>query len=188
MTDSHWRLCPPELDNDDRFLEAVAELHEELYRKHFLHDPMTNADVGFQLRALRRVESWRLVLVLTPWMLSRLMVPSRDPGFEIPGEWRAENRQGADYVLLGPKLSVNLLGTPQTVHLNYHPVLGHYLLQPIALSMTDYRSADEVFQAWNHVIQTRDRNMEKARRDCAWQKEVSRREFFGRLGKGRSED
>ena len=54
--------------------------------------------------------------------------------------------------------------------------------------MTDYRSADEVFQAWNHVIQTRDRNMEKARRDCAWQKEVSRREFFGRLGKGRSED
>ena len=188
MTQSHWHLCSPTLDDDDRFLEAVVDLHEGLYRKYFLDDPMTNAAIGFQLRAFRHIEGWRLVLVLAPWMLSRLLVPTRDPELEIPEAWRAENRTDADYVLLGPKLSFHLLETPQTAHLNFHPTLGHYLLQPIVLAMTGYQSPDEVFQAWNHVIQTRDENMEKLRKDCAWQKEVSRREFFGRLGKRRSED
>ena len=188
MTDSHWHLCPPELDDDDRFLEAVAGVHEELYQKYFLDDPMTNAGIGFQLRAFRRIENWRLVLVLAPWMLARLIVPSRDPGLEIPQAWWEENRGGADYVLLGPKLAFDLLGTRQSAHLNFHRTLGHYLLQPIVLSMAEYRSPEEVFQAWSHVIQTRDHNMEKFRKDCVWQKEVSRREFFGSLGKRRSED
>ena len=136
---------------------------------------------AFSYRAFRRIEGWRLVLVLTPWMLSRLIAPSGDPGVEIPEAWRAEHRRDADYVLLGPKVSFELLQTRQTAHLNFHPTLGHYLLQPIALSMTGYASPDEVFQAWNHVIKTRDENMEKFRKDCPWQKEVSRREFFGRF-------
>ncbi len=188
MTRSAWCLCPLTLDDDDRFLEAVIGLHEELYQRYFANDPMANHGIGFQLRAFRRIEGWRLVLLLTPWMLSRLIAPSRDPGVEIPGAWHAERRGDADYVLLGPKVSFDLLQSRQTAHLNFHPTLGHYLLQPIALSMTGYESPGEVFQAWNHVIKTRDDNMEKFRKDCPWQKEVSRREFFGRFKGGRSED
>lgn len=163
-------------------------VHEELHVSHFADDPMTNPDIGFQLRAFRRNRDWRLVLVLTPWMLSRLISPLRDPGVELPATWQAERRIHSEFVLLGPKVSFELLGSRQTAHLNFHPALGHYLLQPIVLSMSAYKSPDEVFEAWNHVIQTRDENMEKLRKDCPWQKEVSRREFFGRLARRRSDD
>ena len=54
--------------------------------------------------------------------------------------------------------------------------------------MGGYKSPQEVFDAWDHVIKTRDENIEKLRRDCPWQKEVSRREFFGRFKPGRSKD
>jgi hypothetical protein len=74
-----------------------------------------------------------------------------------------------------------ILGQSQQAHLNYHPLLGHYLLQPIALNMEPYASPEAVFEEWNQVIRTRDENMEKHRRDCPWQKEVSRRELFERL-------
>ena len=158
-------------------------LHEELYTCHFADDPLVNRDIGFQLRAFRHIGEWRLVLVLTPWMLSRLITPLRDPGIEIPAAWQAGNRMDSDFVLLGPKVSFEMLGGRQTAHLSYHPTLGHYLLQPIVLSMTGYKSSEEVFKAWNHVIQTRDENMEKFRKDCPWQREVSRREFFGHFKK-----
>ena len=52
------------------------------------------------------------------------------------------------------------------------------------MNMEQYRSADEGFAAWNEVIRTRDENMARMQRDCPWQKEVSRREFF-RLGRGK---
>lgn len=114
-------------------------------------------------------------------MLARVLVPERDPGIEIPSSWRAEMRRNEEFQLLGPTVLVDLLGQQQPAHLGYHPRLGHYLLQPLAMNMEEYRSADEVFAAWNQVIRTRDENMAKMQRDCPWQKELSRREFF-RLG------
>jgi hypothetical protein len=83
--------------------------------------------------------------------------------------------------MLGPNLRFDLLGQPQQAHLNFHSRLGHYLLQPICLDMKPYRDADAVFEAWNQVIHIRDENMEKARRDCPLQKEISRRELFRRI-------
>jgi hypothetical protein len=47
--------------------------------------------------------------------------------------------------------------------------------------MKPYPSADAVFEAWSQVIRIRDENMEKAKRDCPLQKEISRRELFRRL-------
>ena len=44
-----------------------------------------------------------------------------------------------------------------------------------------YHDADAIFEDWNQVIRTRDENMEKARRDCPMQKEISRRELLRRL-------
>ena len=48
--------------------------------------------------------------------------------------------------------------------------------------MEGYDSPEAVYHAWEQVIRTRDGNMERYRKDCPWQKEVSRRELFTRLG------
>ncbi len=179
-----WHRCPPELREDEPFLAAVTELHRELYRQHFSHDPAVNPALGVEIRAFRHTGEWRIFLLLTPWMLTRILVPDRDPGVVIPPAWQAGARREEEFQLLGPTVSVDLLGQRQSAHLGYHPQLGHYLLQPLAMNMEEYRSADEVFAAWNEVIRTRDENMAKMQRDCPWQKEVSRREFF-RLGRGK---
>jgi hypothetical protein len=105
-------------------------------------------------------------------------LPTHPPKLELPGGWSAEERQEADYLVLGPRLDFQLLDQPRQAHLNHHPRLGHYLLQPLILNMAGFDSADAVFEAWNRVIRTRDENMEKMRRDCPWQKDVSRRELF----------
>ncbi len=179
-----WRPCPAGLKDDAAFVDAVRSLHEDVFQRYFAADPTANHALGVQLRAFRRLDQWRLLLVLAPWMLSRLLVPDRDPGLEIPGKWGAECRADADYQVLGPQLKLDILGQSRQAHLNYANSLGHYLLQPIALNMSMYDSADAVFEAWNQVIRTRDENMEKHRKDCSWQKEISRRELFGRLRGG----
>lgn len=176
-----WHCCPSELSQDDAFLGAVVEVHRALHAQYFSGDPAVNPRLEVQARAFRRLEGWRVLLVLTPWMLARLLVPDRDPGLSLPEGWSAAARRDAPYQVLGPLLRLELLGQAQTAHLNYHPRLGHYLLMPLALDMAPYASPEAVFAAWDQVIQTRDANMEKHRRDCPWQTEVSRRELFRRF-------
>ena len=142
---------------------------------------MVNMNLPIQQRAFRRIEGWRALLLLTPWMLARLLFPDDTPPLEIPGGWSADERQGVDYLVLGPRLDFMQLGQPQQAQLNSDPALGHYLVQPICLDLAPYRDAAAVFEAWNQVIRTRDENMEKARRDCPLQKEISRRELFRRI-------
>ena len=52
-------------------------------------------------------------------------------------------------------------------------------IQPFMDYLTDTVGVE--FEAWSQVIRTRDENMEKARRDCPLQREISRRELFRRL-------
>ncbi|MDD5331120.1 MAG: hypothetical protein PHX38_14065, partial [Sulfuricella sp.] len=99
----------------------------------------------------------------------------------IPPGWAAAERAASPFLVIGPLLDFTILGGAQKAHLNYLPELGHFLLQPLVQSMEGYASADAVFAAWNEVIKTRDRVMEEQQRECGWQKEVSRRELFGRL-------
>ncbi len=181
MTDRDWRICPPALADDEALGRAVVGTHRAVLRDQLSGDPMLNAALGVQLRALRRIEGWRVLLLLTPWMLARLLFPDDRPPLEIPRGWSANERQGSDYLVLGPRLDFVLLGQPQQAHLNYDPALGHYLVQPICLDLAPYRDAAAVFEAWNQVIRTRDENMEKAKRDCPLQKEISRRELFRRI-------
>ena len=176
-----WRVPPAELADDQALGRTVLEVHRDILRKQLAGDPMLNRALPVELRALRRIENWRVLLLLTPWMLARLLLPDEPPELEIPLEWSAQARGDGDYLVLGPNLSFDLLGQPQRAHLNYHNRLGHYLLQPICLDMKGYQSADAVFEAWNQVIRTRDENMEQAKRDCPLQKEISRRELFRRF-------
>jgi hypothetical protein len=166
---------------DDALGRAVLDAHADILHEQLAGDPMLNMALPVELRALRRIDKWRVLLLLTPWMLARLLFPDEASEFEMPPGWSARERSSADYLVLGPKMRFDLLGQPQQAHLNYHPRLGHFLLQPICLDMKPYGNADAVFEAWNQVIRIRDENMEKAKRDCPLQKEISRRELFRRL-------
>jgi hypothetical protein len=176
-----WCGLPPERADDAAFIETLLEVHATLFADHFSGDPAINERMGIEVRAFRRFEGWRLALVLTPWMLARVLIPDRDPRLPLPPEWTTAARHGAPHQVLGPAMSFSILGQDQQAHLNYHPWLGHYLLQPIALNMAPYASPNAVFDAWGEVIRTRDENMEKHRKDCLWQEEISRRELFSRL-------
>ena len=181
MTEAAWQICPPDLVDDDALTAAVIEVHRAILDEHLKGDPMLNLALGIQLRAFRQIEGWRVLLLLTPWMLVRLLFPETPPVPSLPEGWRAAERGDADYQVLGPRLDFRLLGQPQQAHLNYHPRFGHYLLQPICLNLEPYSDAEAVFEAWNAVIRTRDENLAKARRDCPLQEEVSRRELFTRF-------
>jgi hypothetical protein len=181
VSDAGWQCSSPELADDDALGRSVLEAHLEILEGHLLGDPMLNTGLPLQVRAMRRIDTWRVLLLLTPWMLARLLFPDRPLESDLPPGWSADERHDADYLVLGPNLRFDLLGQPQQAHLNFHPRLGHYLLQPICLDMKPYRNADAVFEAWNQVIHIRDENMEKARRDCPLQKEISRRELFRRI-------
>lgn len=182
MDDSGWQLCAPELREDEQaFVAEVLKLHRGLYDKHFAQDLLANHRLPIQVRAFRQTGDWRIFLLLCPWMLSRCVSPKRDPGIPLPAGWEGTARAGADFILLGPALSFRLLETEHKAHLNFAPQLGHYLLQPLVLSMAQFENAEAVFEAWNGVIETRKANMEKMQRRCKWQEEVSRREFFHRF-------
>jgi hypothetical protein len=174
-----WQLPPSALLEDDAALTATVErIYDRLYEQLFQHDLVINHALPIETRAARRVGDWRVFLLLTPWMLARTLVPGTPPALTFPSEWQRSERAGADAVVLGPLLQFSLLDTAQKAHLNYDAVLGHYLLQPLVLAMEPFRDAGEVFSAWNDVIRTRDENMRKMERECRWQQEVSRREFF----------
>jgi hypothetical protein len=175
---ARWQPPQPAIKGEAELQEAVLAVHQALYREQLSQDPLCNGNLPIELRACRTLEQWQLMLLLTPWMLARLLLPTHPPKLELPGGWSAEERQEADYLVLGPRLDFQLLDQPRQAHLNHHPRLGHYLLQPLILNMAGFDSADAVFEAWNRVIRTRDENMEKIRRDCPWQKDVSRRELF----------
>jgi len=177
--EASWQIIGSTID-DDRFVSVVREVHESLFHRYFAEDPAINAALGVDCRAFRRLGDWRVMLVITPWMLARLLFPERAPKSAIPPGWNAAERAVADYEVLGPVMEVALLGQSQRAHLNFHPRLGHYLLHPLCLNMVPYETKDDVFEAWNHVINTRDRNMERMQRECGVQKEISRRELFKR--------
>lgn len=181
MTEVPWQPYPPALAQDEALAQTMLGAHQAIVSGQLAGDPMLNTALPVQIRALRRIDDWRVLLLLTPWMLARHLFPDGPPAIAIPADWSADARRRADYRVLGPSLDFQLLGQSQRAHLNYHPALGHYLLQPICLDMQPYRDAAAVFEAWNQVIRIRDENMEKARRDCPLQKEVSRRELFRRL-------
>jgi hypothetical protein len=179
---SDWQISPLVASDDAHLAAGVRARFEELYRSRFGDDWQVNHDLPVDVRAFRRSEGWIVFLLLTPWMMARIYLPEVAPGLALPPGWTPAERAGAPFVVIGPALSFEMLGGEQKAHLNYLPGLGHFLLQPLVQNMQAYASADTVFEAWNDVINTRVRAMEQMKRECLFQREVSRREFFTRFG------
>lgn len=182
MSEAAWQLGPLAAVGDAQVIAGVRDCFDGLYHRHFGDDWQVNHELPVEVRAFRRSEGWCVFLLLTPWMMARVYLPEHVPKLALPAGWSAAERTEAPFVVIGPTLGLTMLGGEQKAHLNYQPELGHFLLQPLVQSMAAYASADAVFEAWNEVITTRARAMEQMKRECTWQREVSRREFFTRLG------
>lgn len=181
MNSAEWARTPAALTADDALLHAVEEIHRDQHRRCFDGTSDANPRLHIETRALRRIGPWRIFLLLTPWMLARLLFHDRSAPIDVPAEWSAAARARSSDIGIGPAISFTLLGSPQKAHLNYHPQLGHYVLQPLVLAMDHYANADAVFAAWDEVIKTRDANMKRRQLHCPMQEEISRREFLSGL-------
>jgi len=179
LADCGWKLGALPENDDQAVIAAVGKSFGEIYRRHFSNEFHVNHNLPIDIRAFRRSDGWCVFLLLTPWMMARVLLPERDPGLPVPAGWSADERAAAPFLVIGPQIEFTLLGETLKGHLNYLPELGHFLLQPLVQSMAQYESAGAVFAAWDEVIKTRDRVMEEKKRECGWQKEVSRREFLG---------
>ncbi|MEY6431508.1 [NiFe]-hydrogenase assembly chaperone HybE [Thioalkalicoccus limnaeus] len=178
---SGWQLLAADRLDEASLTAAVIAAHRRILDELRRSDPLLNTALGIEVRAYRPLDDWRVLLLLTPWMLARLFVPQQPPPIPIPPGWSASERRDAPYQVLGPALEIRLLDQPQRAHIHHDPDLGHYLLQPLCLDMTPYRDAEACFDAWAEVIRIRDENMEQAQRDCPLQRDISRRELFARI-------
>lgn len=186
MSTRTWQPCPTSIDDETGMQERLREVYLELYQRYFADDLLLNHALSIETRFYRRSEEWGVCLLLTPWMLARLFLTNTAPEIELPPGWGAEERAAeerahGDYLVIGPAVTFPLFETPLKAHLNYHPRLGHYLVQPLIQGMQNFASADEAFAAWKEVIARRDRHILERNANCPWQKEVSRREFFTSL-------
>ncbi len=180
MPETAWQLSAVAALDDEAVAAAVEARFGEI-RDAFAEEELGNPGLPVLVRAVRRTEGWCVFLLLTPWMLSRVFLPESQPALSLPEGWSAAERTGQPYQVIGPALPLSLASGTQRAHLNHDPLLGHHLVQPLVQALAQFDSADAVFGAWNEVIATRDRVMAEQKRDCPWQKEVSRREFFSRL-------
>ncbi len=183
LYDSSWIPGPQCLHQDDSLKTLVTNVFADVYERSFADDPLINHRLPIEIRALRDIEDWRVFLLLTPWMLSRIYLRTEEASINVPPAWQVENRIGEPYLVVGPQVGFCLLEHEQLAHLNYHPELGHYLVQPLILHMEGYANAEQAYQEWNTVIETRNENMRKRQAECRCQEEISRREFFTRLGR-----
>ncbi len=177
---SHWQLMNA-AKNDDEIVTQVTEIFTEIYHNYFIDELLVNHHLPIEIRAFRYTDIWYIFLLLTPWMLARVFLPNHEPELEIPPDWQAEKRVNQPMTVIGPAMSLAILGGKEQAHLNYHPKLGHYLIQPLVQSMEQFNAPDDAFNAWNEVIKTRNRVIEEQKKRCDWHTEVSRREFFAKL-------
>lgn len=186
MIRSEWQPTPAGLARDAALLDAVEAVYRDQHRHRFADEANANPLLTVQTRALRRIDEWRVFLLLTPWMLARLFFHDGAAPLAVPPDWSAAARGDRDDTVIGPALTFTLHNGPQQAHLNFHAHLGHYLLQPLMLAMHGYTSPEAVFAAWDQVIKVRDENMARMRKCCPMQEEISRREFLsGVRGGGR---
>lgn len=181
----YWQSCAAPLRDDQALCEAILTVYQDLYQHYFTNLPTINPRLPIELNAFRRIDQWRVFLLLTPWMLVRLWVPEGATGFAVPQGWSAEERDNASYTLLGPVFKLIVLDSQQKVHLAYYRQIGHYFIQPLILSLTAYDSAGAVYHAWRQVIQARIEKLKRLKKTSQWQSEVSRRELFSKLVKSR---
>lgn len=164
--DSQWQLI--EANTLQQAHELITETFKNTYHKSFEEAWMgVNHDLKVELRGLKFVDGWISGFLLTPWMLCSLYIPVLGrPDIEIEPEWLAQNRKQQEYMVIGPLKTFDVGGASQKANLNYHPKLGHYLLQPLVQIMDKYSDNESAFSAWSEVINFRKAHYEKIEQEA----------------------
>lgn len=180
-----WQPGPTAHMDGDMLMATVERLFQEMLEEHFSEDPAFQSELPVQIRALREIEGWRALLLLTPWMLCRLLFPPEAAELELPEGYDPASRglEGEKFELLGPIVEFNLLESKQKAHPSFLAGLGCFFIQPLILNLQPFSTADEVFGAWNRIIRTRDENRKRLNVKSAWHEEVSHRELLARPAK-----
>lgn len=160
---------------------AVETAFGKMSDRHFSTDLGINPALPIQIRSFREIEGWRSLLLLTPWMLARLLFPPETAELELPPQWNPKSASTDEFELLGPIVEFFLLGSKQKAHPVHIAELGTFLVQPLILNMLPFSKPEEVYEAWNRVILTRDENRKRLNVRSQWHEDVSRREFFSRM-------
>ena len=149
MPETTWQILPQHLHSEMRFNLALLIAHRQIFDRYMAGDALVNKALGFHLYGYQQQGIWRQIQILTPWMLARLWFSDSPPDIPVP----ENSPKGDDYQPLGTEINLPEELGRGVAYLNYHPTLGHYLLQPITLDMTGYETAQEVFDTWSHDLQ-----------------------------------
>ncbi|WP_029407660.1 [NiFe]-hydrogenase assembly chaperone HybE [Thiomicrorhabdus sp. Milos-T2] len=159
----YWQLIPANTLKEAH--DLIIHSFEHTYHKNFEDQWMgVNHDLQVEMRGIKFVEGWITGFLLTPWMLCNLYIPvhpEKTLSFDIEPEWQASAQSDQDYVVIGPLQEFSVGGQAQKAYLNYHPELGHYLLQPLVQIMDKYPDNERAFGAWSEVIAFRKAHYEK---------------------------
>jgi hypothetical protein len=149
---SDWQLTD---SAQQAVLPALLEsTFAKLYNDDFADAMMgINHKLKVEVRGWHRKDDWAMGVLLTPWMLTKVYIPLSIPkDLDIPAGWSADERQNAAYVVIGPLMNLMIDGQAHAVHINYHPQLGHYAVQPLVQKMNSYVDNEAAFAAWGEVL------------------------------------
>ncbi|WP_321323135.1 [NiFe]-hydrogenase assembly chaperone HybE [Thiomicrorhabdus sp.] len=171
---SDWQLIEAKTLQEAH--DFIIDVFENTYHKNFEEEWMgVNHNLNVELRGLKFVDGWVTGFLLTPWMLCNIYIPVlQQPEISIEAEWLAQQRANQDYVVIGPLKSFVIGGSSQKANLNYHPQLGHYLLQPLVQIMDKYANNESAFDAWSEVIAFRKAHYEKIEREALAKTELDK--------------
>jgi len=151
MTIAHQRLDV----SFDEMPEQIKQAFSHVYSDDFANAMMgVNHLLSVEVRGWHEKAGWGMGIILTPWMLAKIYLPLTDASVTqlIPEDWQATARQKQSYVVIGPLQPLIIDGQTHTTHLNYHPELGHYWLQPLVQNMARYSDNESAFAAWGEVL------------------------------------
>lgn len=143
-------------DSEDSLETVILQVFNQVYNADFADAMMgINHQLKVETRGWQKGEQWKEVWLLTPWMLARVFFPThadRLADKSLPLDWCAETRQQEPYTVIGPLMPIQVEGKTIQTHLNYHPQLGHYWVQPLVQNMMKYANNESAYQAWGEVI------------------------------------
>jgi hypothetical protein len=152
---THWQVFH-EAQSAMPLDTAVSQVFTQVYNDDFADAMMgINHRLSVDLRGWQEGEQWKEVWLLTPWMLSRVFFPMTADVLadkSLPEDWQAESRLDQPYCVIGPLMPILIDGKAIQTHLNYHPLLGHYWIQPLVQNMMKYADNESAYQAWGEVI------------------------------------
>ncbi len=152
---SNWQLIDSVIA--DNLPELLEKTFAQLYNDDFADAMMgINHKLKVEVRGWHVKDNWAMGVLLTPWMLTKVYIPLSTPDApEVPADWQADARHNKPYVVIGDLMTLTIEGQAHRVHINYHPILGHYCVQPLVQKMNTYPDNEAAFAAWGEVLKFR---------------------------------